>query len=81
METREQLMRQIQSVGFAVNDLNLFLDSHPDDKDALAYFKELNRQYAALVADYTQHFGPLTVADTENSDYFDWIATPWPWEN
>lgn len=81
METREQLMRQIQNVGFAVNDLNLFLDSHPDDKDALAYFKELSGQYDALVANYTGHFGPLTVTDTENSDYFDWIATPWPWEN
>ena len=38
---REKLMREIQEVSFALVDLNLFLDSHPDCKVALDYFKDM----------------------------------------
>ena len=38
---KEKLMREIQEVGFALVDLNLFLDSHPDNKLALDFFEDM----------------------------------------
>ena len=36
---RQQLYSYINRVSFAVNDITLYLDTHPDDTDAIEYFK------------------------------------------
>ena len=38
--SREQLMNTINEVSFAVDDIKLYLDTHPDDEKALDFFKE-----------------------------------------
>ena len=38
--SREQLMNTINQVSFAVDDIKLYLDTHPDDEKALEFFKE-----------------------------------------
>ena len=35
METREELLRKVMEYKFAVNDLALYLDTHPNDRRAL----------------------------------------------
>ena len=40
--SRKNLMCAIQMYSFYLYDLNLFLDSHPNDKKALAKFNEIN---------------------------------------
>ena len=35
---RAELMRKIQETGFALYDLTLFLDTHPQNQMALDYF-------------------------------------------
>lgn len=77
---REKLMREIQEVSFALVDLNLFLDSHPDCKVALDYFKDMQIKYAELTADYEMEFGPLTAFDTNTEQGWAWVMGPWPWE-
>ena len=73
-------MREIQEVGFALVDLNLFLDSHPNDKLALDFFKDMQTKYSQLQADYEMEFGPLTAFDTNTERGWTWINNPWPWE-
>ena len=34
---RNQLLQWINEVSFAVTDISLYLDTHPDDKEALAF--------------------------------------------
>ena len=77
---KEKLMREIQEVGFALVDLNLFLDSHPDDKLALDFFEDMQIKYAQLQADYEMEFGPLTAFDTNTEQGWTWVQSPWPWE-
>ena len=40
---RKDLLRWINIVSFAVVDAQLFLDTHPDNQEALAYFHEYNK--------------------------------------
>ena len=37
---RRDLLHWINVISFAVNDTTLFLDTHPDDREALAFFDE-----------------------------------------
>ena len=41
--SQSQLMDVINKTSFAVNDIQLFLDSHHDCAEALAYFHEHNQ--------------------------------------
>ncbi len=77
---REKIMREIQEVGFALVDLNLYLDSHPDCKMALDFFRDMQIKYAQLQADYEMEFGPLTAFDTNTEQGWTWVQHPWPWE-
>ena len=38
MPSREKLLAWIDQVSFAVVEMNLYLDTHPEDEDALAFF-------------------------------------------
>lgn len=47
--SQSQLIEYINQVSFAVDDILLFLDSHPANQEALAYFHEhIERRNAAL---------------------------------
>ncbi len=78
---RGELMDWINMVSFAVDDVKLFLDTHPHNTEALEYFEEFKKQRTQALKEYAKYFGPLTI-DTVNScsDYWDWIQQPWPWQ-
>ena len=41
---RDELMRKIQETGFALYDLTLFLDTHPQNQMALDYFTDVQKK-------------------------------------
>ena len=59
--SQSQLMDVINKTSFAVNDIQLFLDSHHDCAEALAYFHEHNQLRNAALKEYSRRFGPLTI--------------------
>jgi spore coat protein JB len=67
MNEREKLMKQIMEYGFAAHEWNLYLDTHPNCKMALGYFKNMSRKAAELKKQYAEKFGPITASDV-NSD-------------
>lgn len=75
------LMQQIHALDFALVELNLFLDTHPCDTEALETFKAYRQQRAEKVAEYERCFGPIvhTIHDVHD-DRWCWIDSPWPWE-
>ncbi len=75
---RESLLKEIMALNFAVNDLVLYLDTHPTDSRAIRLHNEYSEKVVELTALYQEKFGPLTVNFT--SDTWDWIDEPWPWE-
>ena len=79
---RRSLLKEINECSFAVNDMLLYLDTHPCDEAALSYFMEHKNRRAAVLKEYAKYYGPLTIdtADDEASESFLWVETPWPWE-
>ena len=61
---RDELMRKIQETGFALYDLTLFLDTHPQNQMALDYFTDVQKNHTELQAEYEMMYGPLTAFDT-----------------
>ena len=77
---REAKLYNVMCYSFAINDMNLYLDVHPDDRRALALLKELIMEEDKAKKEYIMSYGPLKVCDTKG-DKFSWIDGPWSWEN
>lgn len=79
---KKSLLNEINECSFAVNDMLLYLDTHPCDEAALSYFMEHKNRRVAALKEYAKYYGPLTIdtADDEASESFLWVETPWPWE-
>ena len=79
--SREQLAHFITKARFALIDIALFLDTHPDDAEALAEYHKLNKMRNEAMTEYARNFSPLTQADVSSCDeYWKWVNNPWPWE-
>ena len=81
MNTREMLLRKISSAQFAAWELHIYLDTHPNDKQAMESYKKYKARANELIAQYEAQFGPLKTADTMGDSRWEWINEPWPWEN
>jgi len=81
--SREKLLTQIQMLDFYAVELNLFLDTHPTDSQALQDYDYILKQSARLRDEYERRFGPLLGfhKGRVTTDYWNWISDPWPWEN
>lgn len=77
-DDRSVLMLEIMSYCFAINDLNLYLDLHSDDKEMYKLFKMYVKKEMDLEEEYVKRYGSLCVNDSK--DGFDWIKNPWPWD-
>lgn len=78
---REKMLTKVRELAFTVHELNLFLDSHPDNRMALKYFRKYNDELKNATTAYEELYGPLTAAAETDCEQWDWIKRPWPWEN
>ncbi|WP_124067809.1 spore coat protein CotJB [Clostridium sp. E02] len=78
--TCDALMMQIYQSSFAMNDVVLYLDTHPCDQDALNYFYYVSDLRKKAVKAYEENCGPLMVEGVMDENYWTWVNDPWPWE-
>lgn len=77
---RKQMLEWVQALGFVVQDMKLYLDTHPCDEEALAFYKVSVENYREAMAKYEEHFGPLTAENSMSCDRWEWADVPLPWE-
>jgi len=77
---RERDLLKIQEIGFAAHELNLYLDTHPEDQSMLALFNDYRNQVNELTRDYENKYGPLTINSNNMNESFTWVENSWPWE-
>ncbi len=79
--TSEQdvLLKKLMAYNFAFNDLNLYLDIYPEDKEALELFKKYVEEYKKLRKEYASMYGPIALMQDKYENY-EWLKNPWPWE-
>ena len=80
-QAKQNLRKYIDQVSFSLYDTILFLDTHPEDQDAMNYYHELKKARKEAVSEYTHKYGPLQNDNVEPSCYWEWVKEPWPWEN
>lgn len=80
MNEQTRLMRKIKEYDFALKELNLYLDTHPNCRRALALFKKYKELRRKSVEEYTEKFGPITPDQSSSDQRWTWIDDPWPWE-
>ncbi len=60
---KEKLLQRINEVSFAVNDILLYLDTHPCCQEALAFYQECAAERRKLMKEYAQCYedSPLSM--------------------
>ena len=70
---------ELMALGFTINELGLYLDTHQTDQEAL----NLYTRYVALFNDgrtrYEAAYGPLQQSAVTEAGYT-WLSDPWPWD-
>ena len=76
---RCQMLIDISAMNFAVLEMTLYLDTHPDDSKAVQQRNIYVDELHTLMEEYEREFGPLTQLSPGNYPW-QWIDEPWPWE-
>ena len=79
-EKSDTMLHQLQALGFAVQELGLYLDTHGDDEEAAELFRQYAELYEAGMEQYRQSCGPLFQKQAAEDGKYTWNETPWPWE-
>ena len=79
-KNQEQAMQTVRETGFALIDINLFLDTHPNDEKAMDYFNKYQQMHKEARREYEENFGPLTANAVDTCNGWTWTQDPWPWE-
>ena len=78
--SRQQLLNQINQVSFAVNDMQLYLDTHPNCQEGLRFMQRHLERRQRLLDLYAENYGPLTMDSMEmaGEDSWKWMKQPFP---
>ena len=71
---------ELMALDFAVTELNLYLDTHPQDQEALGLYVSYIKLAKEGREKYTAKYGPLDSAELVLEDGYTWLNDPWPWE-
>lgn len=80
MTDMQKALLRVQTAGFALDEAVLFLDTHPEDRQALDYYHKILEEYNAAVAMYVNDFGPLEATQVKSRDRWTWVDGCMPWE-
>ena len=82
MEKQKALLMRLQEMEFVAIELNLYLDTHPCDMDALNDYNCAVEMVRKLMMEYEECYGPLLHFGMQLSkgSEWQWAEGPWPWE-
>lgn len=72
-----QRLHEIQAVDFVIVELMLYLDTHPDDTDAIRQYNQYAGYSRKLKAKFESKYGPLTQGSPDQTEsYWSWKKVP-----
>lgn len=77
---QNQLKNFINEVSFAIDDLVLYLDTHPCDKEALACYQDYRKMRQEALEEYSRCYGPLLDDMVLDKEEWTWALQPAPWK-
>ena len=79
MNTDNTPLCELMALGFAINELGLYRDTHPDDSEALTLYTRYVQLFQEGRSRYESMYGPLQQTAVTEAGYT-WLNDPWPWE-
>lgn len=73
-------MKKLQAISFVLDDLRLFLDTHPFEMQALSKYEEAKTQRNQILNEYETNYGPVETYYVKQNNQWTWVDSPWPWE-
>ncbi len=79
---KEKMKYDIGVIDFVIVEMNLYLNTHPTDKDAMDYLSHYVRMKNQMMREFAMKFGPLRLSDADGcmQNEWKWVTQPWPWE-
>jgi len=77
MNEKRMFFKKISELDFAIIELHLFLDTHPEDISAENKLKEYKKEKEELIKKYEEKYGLIKFKNTSG---LPWITSKWPWE-
>lgn len=77
-DNEKEALKRVMEAMFAVNDITLYLDTHPQDRNALALHNQYVQNYEEAKMYYEENYGPLSMYAEMDKWY--WVYDKWPWE-
>jgi len=83
MNKKHELRKNIHEIDFALLELNLFLDTHPQNAKAMELMSAYRKKRQQAITLYEERYGKYinTVSDVPCGGCWKWLDGPWPWEN
>ncbi|MBQ3108601.1 MAG: spore coat protein CotJB [Clostridia bacterium] len=78
--TQNALLSKISEAQFVCVELNLYLDTHPNDEDARADYLCYSETLKQLIEKYEALYGPLKNFGLSPTETGCWVSGKWPWE-
>lgn len=76
-----QLLEELQTADFVIVELTLYLDTHPDDSNAIQQYNQFVKQRKQIKKAFEERFGMLTNFGYSYARYpYEWPEAPWPWQ-
>lgn len=79
MSEEQTLRRRVYAMDFACWELHLFLDTHPNNCEAMRKLEEYRARAERLRKEFEEKYGPIGETPQDTSRWA-WISDPWPWE-
>lgn len=80
MNDQECKLKDLMALDFKLYDLQLYLNTHPFDKEALALYQDVADEAEVARAEYEEKYGPLKAVNAATDCEWLWIKNSWPWE-
>ena len=80
MDDRKVLLNRVRICRFVLQEIALFLDTNPDNQEALDCYKKYLEMEKAATEMYVKKYGPLRQTDFAGGNRWTWVDGPWPWE-
>ena len=73
-------LHELMAIDFVADELELYLDTHSDDREAFAMYQTFLALRQEARERYARSCGPITQQDLLGAERYTWLDAPWPWE-
>ena len=72
---KERAYLDLSRIAFAMHEVNLYLDTHPDDRMMIQLFNDYRKMYVEMEAKFEREYGPITTCSEAMESF------PFAWTN